>query len=232
MTEPLMKAIEQTPERRGPRPPTPEWAGELIVGDGWARFFGRVGSAQVSPCESVQVVAAVCSWIRTGIKGGPVKTVAGAIVRNHEECRIDPERPQVMILFADARLPVGAALLDEASSPLVRLSHVRAARWRRVLFGFTPETPLPALLGALPLTQRSAPHPLSVGGPSTAGIQSNWQRVAAVVRQTAEGVSLPVAARAAGFPSLGHCTRTFRQLLGLSPTLLGLVQGDARPGGG
>ena len=212
-------AVETRPRR--PLPPPPEWFGEWTIGEGWARFFGRVGSAQVAACASAQVIAAICSWNRLSVAGSGSRALAGAIVRSGESCRIDPERPHVMILFADARLPLGVLIEDEIIGSLHRLSYARAARWRRVLFGLVPETPMASAVQVAPVSRRG-PHPMSVMHPDAATARTNWSRIAEVMRLTQGRMALADASRRAGFVSVTQCSQALVQLIGLTPAVLGL----------
>jgi AraC-like DNA-binding protein len=217
-----MRKVDPPP--RCPRPPGEHWSGELIVGEGWARFFGRAGAATPQACESVQIVTAVCSWSVIGAGSVAAKPTAGAIVRHDETVRIGLERPHVMILFIDARLPAGALVEEGTKTPIHRLSFARAARWRRALFGLSPAMSADQVLQALPLDGRRGLRPPAIAGASTLG---SWRRVAAFAHSSAQGTQLVEAARTAGFTSVAHCTRTFRQLFGLSPTLLGFAHDDS-----
>ena len=207
--------------RRQVRPPDEHWTGEWVVGAGWARFFGRVGSAQPEACASAQVVTAICTWSRIGTCGGAVKPAAGVIVRHGDTCCIDLERPHVMILFADTRLPLGAAV-EQAATALHRLNAARAARWRRALFGLSEEMPAEEVLQRLPVAGGEGEHRLPADK-GVAAVLRRWRRAAAFVSRSLDGVPLVEAARLAGFPGTADCTRTFRQLFGLSPTLMGFA---------
>ncbi|WP_133821682.1 hypothetical protein [Tahibacter aquaticus] len=176
-------------------------------------------------CRSVQVVTAICSWNRIASRGAAAQRLAGAIVRSGETYQVDPERPQVMIVFADARLPAGRWLDAQAKLPLQRLSSASAKHWRRLMFALSPASDLKSLLGSLYEDRGDGDADVPVSGSVTrsAAVIIVWQRVASTIRAYRDGIELPQAARDAGFPSMGHCTRAFRQLFGLSPaTLLGM----------
>lgn len=208
--------------------PVESWRGELIVGSGWARFFGRAGAAAPIACRSAQVITAICSWTPIGTGRMPALPMAGAIVRSGESYHIAPERPQVMVMFADARLPGGGWLETHAKGSLLRLSSNRAAQWRRLMFALDRESDLRGLLEASFPDRLDADRAMHPAGPAaTSAAIVTWQRVARTVDAYRDGAALPQAARQAGFPSVGHCTRAFRLLFGLSPTaLLGAVHAD------
>lgn len=224
--------MRTTPDSAPPEPtgvaPVESWRGELIVGNGWARFFGRAGAAAPIACRSVQVITAICTWTPIGTGGTPAVPMAGAIARSGETYHIDPERPQVMVVFADARLPGGQWLEAHAKGPLQRLSSNRAAQWRRLMFALDRTSDLREWLEASFPDRLDADHPVHRAGPAAISAATvTWQRVARTVQAFRDGAALPLSARHAGFPSVGHCTRAFRLLFGLSPTtLLGTVHAE------
>lgn len=108
-----------------------------------------------------------------------------------------------------------------AKLPVQRLISNRAAQWRRLLFALDPSTDLGALLATSVHGRVDSTHLIHAveARIATAAILA-WQRVARTVEVCREGTALQQAARQAGFPSMGHCTRAFRLLFGLSPTML------------
>jgi len=186
----------------------PDWVGELVVGRGWARFVGRVGSEPSQACTSVRLVGAVCSWNRLTIHNAEPRRFAGAVVANRVAVSIGPERDYAVVLFVDARLPVGRALTPLREAAWSPLSPPRAKAWRRVIYGLSASSDLDAL--AEPLTDRNRTYPTA----RTQTILKSWEHLATTLEARRQ-CRAEAAGGAAGFSMPRHDDRAFQRLLGL-----------------
>ncbi|WP_313912795.1 hypothetical protein [Tahibacter sp.] len=186
----------------------PDWVGELLVGRGWARFVGRVGGEPSQACSSVRLVGAVCCWNRLTIHNAEPRRFAGAVVANRVAVSIGPERDYAVVLFVDARLPVGRALTPLREAAWSPLSAPRAKAWRRAIYGLSASSNLDEVAELLTDRSRSLP------GARTQAILKSWEHLTTALearrRHRAEA-----AGSGADFSMPRHDDRVFQRLLGL-----------------
>lgn len=186
----------------------PDWVGELLVGRGWARFVGRAGGEPSQACSSVRLVGAVCSWNRLTIHNAEPRRFAGAVVANRVAVSIGPERDFAVVLFVDARLPVGRALTPLREAAWSPLPAPRAKAWRRAIYGLSASSNLDAVAELLTDRSRSLP------GTKTGAILKSWEHLAATL-ETRRRHRAESAGSDADFSMPRHDDRVFQRLLGL-----------------
>ncbi|XXF79974.1 helix-turn-helix transcriptional regulator [Myxococcaceae bacterium GXIMD 01537] len=115
-----------------------------------------------------------------------------------------------------------AAALLGAGTPSPRAVHPRVRRLLRLLHAMEPgdDTSLPALAAQVRLSPGRLMHAFteSVGLPLRPYLA--WLRLQRAAGAIVSGVPLGEAAHAAGFSDSAHMSRTFRRMLGMTPSML------------
>jgi len=194
----------------------------------WREYAGAVIPSNQPHESDVAVPLIAACWLepntdeaRRVVRSGTEASIAslphsklGRIVSRLDECW----RQQ-----GDARH--AAALMDELmralappSCPVPRLDP-RVARARAVL-AHVPDRrlPLAELAGQVALSPSRLAHLLRAGMGVPARRYLLWLRLRDAVRELTCGVSITTAAHAAGFADAAHLTRTFRRMLGFTPS--------------
>jgi AraC-like DNA-binding protein len=229
------------------------WVGELVVGDRWACWSGKVGDARVHSHFAAQ---AVLSAERVVVEAGGGRTVEGPLVL------IDPLVPHRLlpcanatILFVepgpvldDAFLTSWAALKRSAEGEPVCLPGVQAF-WSEVCAGRPSGVFEPRLVQAFAIIDAQLPlgridladvaAPLGLSGERFRRVFADkvslpfsryvlWRRLRLAVLALKAGDDATTAAHTAGFADLPHFARTLKALFGISAGD-GLLQ-SRRPG--
>jgi helix-turn-helix protein len=213
------------------------WPAAMIV---WGP--GHASSGHAHHC--VQLVMALRGTLRIRADSGEEwSACSAALVRPDVKHEVEAHDISVLIAFVEAESDLGAALLEPVREDITRISSGDVTRWRTAL-GEPPAlsaAQVDAWVRAELLQGKKAPrmHPrvkrvlrhlreqLAEDTPSLqslAGVPLRpyvlWLRLQRACGELMRGATLTAAAHGAGFSDAAHMTRTFRRMLGTTPSEL------------
>jgi AraC-like DNA-binding protein len=223
-----------------PKPGALVWPAAMIV---WGPGFTTAGHRH----HCVQLVMAMKGtllirgkpndqWIRCG----------AALVRPDAAHEVDARNTTVLIGFVDSESELGAALGERIEGGISSISEGRVERWVRTQLlhrrrpvrihpgvrlavkhlreklGISDDFSLKTLAGISGLSQSRFMHVFteSMGTPLRPYVL--WLRLQRACCDLMAGARITAAAHNAGFSDAAHLTRTFRRMLGMTPTDLAL----------
>src|SRR6266536_315741 len=217
-----------------PNPGAHVWPAAMIV---WGPGFTTAGHRH----HCVQLVMAMHgSLLIRGKPNDQWRRCGAALVRPDAAHEVDARDTTVLIGFVDSESELGAALSERLESGISCISGTQVARWRTVL-GKTPTETRVERWVRTQLLHRRRPVRIHPGVSlvlrhlrEKLGISDDfsletplrpyilWLRLQRACCDLMAGASVTVAAHSAGFSDAAHLTRTFRRMLGMTPTDLAL----------
>lgn len=222
-----------------------DWTGTILMGDEWALFVGAGGRTPMHRHLAFKLVIGLDGPVAVMDEGGECRRGRTLAVRPNAVHQVVAEAQQVGLFFADAgAYPNPAPLKGRAVAALVaqcrRLAggeHDISASLRNILkldarcttdarvvstvgqLRQPSEVRMDALAADVGLSHSRLSHLFSevVGGSPVR--YRKWRRLRRAAQQLGVGATITDAALEAGFSDAAHLTRTFVEMLGITPGL-------------